>query len=151
MTESFLNKTSTSASGQLTIQWHENPTYFLAIYRDLKNVTIEEYMEHLELTGNWMKEARCGKIVADFALLSNYSLPLRAAAVKNLGDLVLKKVPYFLVSIVRSKSAFDNLGTQAALNAAKSLYRKLLDGKTFNDRNEAIQWLTNFPIPEEFK
>jgi hypothetical protein len=143
-------KTSDSPSKQFTLEWFKNPTYFIATYRNLKEVQPPEYMTHLHLAGDWMTEANSGKLVADFSQLSNYSISLRATAVNNLGVTVLKKIPYLVIAIVKSKSVFDTFATQAALNTARPLYKKILDGKMFDTREEAVAWLTAFQIPQEF-
>jgi hypothetical protein len=76
----------------------------------------------------------------------NFGLSLRAAAVNNINELMFKKAPYFLLAIVKGKSTFDNMATQTAMNLARPLSKKFLDGKMFEKADEALEWLTLYKV-----
>ncbi len=139
-------------SGQLVLTLHGDTQILEGTFGDLSKVTDEEYTDFLRRTGVFLKENNTGKLLTDFTNLQNYGLSLRAISVNYTKEFILKSAPYIVVSILKSRSTFDNLATQTVLNMAKPLSEKFLDGKMFEatERDAAIKWLTEFPVPKKF-
>lgn len=139
------------SSGQLRIDIFDRPKYALAVYKDLKHVSEKEYLDFMYKNGEMISSGKTGRVLADFSELQNYTLGLRAIALNNLKASALDKAPYFIVAIVKSKSTFDNIAIEIAIKAAKQLSGKFLDGRMFSSRDDAMQWLCNYPVPSIFE
>lgn len=139
------------SNGQLQIQAYDHPRYIHATYRDLKNVGDKEYLDFLYKSGEMILAAKTGRLLADFSELKNYGLGLRAIALNNLKVTTLDKAPYLLVAIVKSSSTFENLGIEVALKTARQLSKKMLDGRLFSTKEEAMEWLINYLVPGDLE
>jgi hypothetical protein len=137
----------TSPSGQLKLFLRSTEQIVEGQYGDLKAVTVEEYIYYIRKTGELIQQQNIGKLLLDFSQMKNLGLSLRAAAVNSLNELIFAKAPFFLLAIVKSKHAFDNVATQTALKLSKPLSKKFLDGKMFSTREEAVIWLNEFNTP----
>ncbi|NBW34420.1 MAG: hypothetical protein EBR30_05255 [Cytophagia bacterium] len=104
----------------------------------------------MQKCGDLFSQGNTGRLLADFSELQNYGLGLRAIAINNLKITTLDKAPYLVVAIVKSKSVFENMAIEVALKGAKQLSAKFLDGKLFNTKDEAFEWLISFPLPDQF-
>jgi hypothetical protein len=45
---------------------------------------------------------------------------------------------------------FENLSMQTAISVAKPLSKKFLDGRLFDEKTAAEEWLKDFCVPSEF-
>jgi hypothetical protein len=152
MTQSKI--TYTSKSGQLDFTAYENPNYLSSSYRDLTKVTTDEYIDYMAMIGDTLLKLNTGRVMLDISQMKGFSLSLRAAGVNNISRLVIARVPYFVLAIVKGTDLFENLATQTALKMALPLSSKFLAGKMFEnteaDKASAIKWLVEFPLPNEF-
>ncbi|NBP70713.1 MAG: hypothetical protein EBU52_18490, partial [Cytophagia bacterium] len=121
-------KTFLSKSGQLGFSIFRDPAYMVGIYKNLTNVSTEEYLDYVESVGDALSELRAGRVLLDFSEMKGFSISLRAAAVNNINSLVIEKAPYFVLAIIKSKNLFENLATQTALKMAMPLSKKFLAG-----------------------
>ncbi|NBP68709.1 MAG: hypothetical protein EBR30_05250 [Cytophagia bacterium] len=139
-----------SKSGQLGLLVCENPTYLIGSYRDLKNVTTDEYIAYMAMVGDTMVKLNTGRVMLDLSEMKGFSLSLRAAAVNNVNKLVIAKAPYFVLAIIKGNDMFENLATQTALKMALPLSSKFLAGKMFEnteaERILARKWLVEYPV-----
>lgn len=140
-----------SKSGQLTLDLLEEKRILKGVYIDLGQVSPEEYVEYMSFVGSVMEKERIGKLLLDMSKLSHFSINLRAVAINNVGPLVISKAPFFVLAILKPKSVFESLATEAALKAAKPLSKKFLDGKMFQTEEEALQWLQSYEVPAAFR
>lgn len=146
-----IKATYTNASGTLQYHLSADKKIVMSAYGSLRGVSNDEYLAYLGAMGKCMEHYKIGKIYVDFSKLEYYSITLRAAAINNLNELMLKRAPFFCVALVKSKSTFENLALQTALNAAIPLSKKFLDGKLFDSEAEAMKWLTEYPVPPQFE
>jgi hypothetical protein len=137
-----------SNSGQLTIEIDGD--MLICSLGNIRAAGVEEYLDYMSQVGNLMKDMHSGKVLTDISNMTNYDISTRAAAVKELPDRLLSKAPYFVLAVIKGKSIFENLSMQASIATAKPLSKKFLDGKLFETKAEALQWLKAFPIPTEF-
>lgn len=135
-----------SKSKQLKSESFRSPDIIIAASHDLKNITPEEYISFLENIGDQMKEINTGRLVGDFSRLKNTSISISATAVNHLPRAVIAKAPYLVFAVVKSQSAFDNLSVQVALNSAKALSRKIVDGRMFDTLDETLVWITDYKV-----
>jgi hypothetical protein len=145
----------TSKSGQLGYEVLMENLVMTQFYGDLSKVSTEEYLDFINSAGTLMYANRIGKVLLDLSKMKNFSLSLRASAVNNVGKLVIAKAPFFILSIIKSDSLFENVATQTALKMALPLSAKFLAGQMFDNTEEgrelALQWLIDFPVPSDLQ
>lgn len=137
-----------SKSGQLIIELDGD--VIICTLGNIRAAGVQEYLDYISQVGNLIKESQSGKVLADITNMTNYDISIRAAAVKMLPERLLSKASYFVLAVVKGKSLFENLSMQASIAASKPLSKKFLDGKMFDTRADALEWLKAFPIPAEF-
>lgn len=137
-----------SASGQLTYAVHPSIKMLTGEYLNLSSVSTDEYIAYLKAAGEAMESHQIGKFLLDLSRMSHFGITLRAAAINNVNNFVIKKAPFFLLGIVKPKNMFEQLASEAALKAAKPLSKKFLDGRLFNSWHEAMTWLDSYHIPQ---
>jgi hypothetical protein len=147
----MINESYVSPSAQLRFEVVSDFNIVVIEQQDMKRAGIAEYLDFIGLVGDVLKSKQTGKILFDIRKMTNYDLMSRAAAVKELNTLLFAKAPYFLLAVVKGTSLFENMATQAAITAAKPISKKFLGGKIFDSHDEAIVWLNDFPVPDEFK
>lgn len=138
-------------SGNLIFSWDEKNQILHSGYKDLKHVTVDAYKDYMSKLGAVMRDTGSGKILLDISEMKNSSISLRAAAVNNIKPLMLDHAPYFLMAVVKGTNAFENLATQTAMNMAKAVSKKFIDGKMFETREQAVHWLTSYPLDGHLK
>jgi hypothetical protein len=136
-----------SPSGQLKVRASEAEGILESSYGDLKSVSTEEYVLYMKKCGEIIHQHDLNKVFLDLTHMKNFGLSLRAAGVNNINELMISKARYFILALVKSQNGFDNIATQTALNLAKPLSKKFLDGKMFSTHEAARKWLTDFPVP----
>jgi hypothetical protein len=140
-------------SAQLGLEIIAESLVMTQFYGDLSKVSTDEYLAFIENAGSLMSANRIGKVLLDLSQMKNFSISLRAAAVNNVGKLVIAKAPFFILAIIKSDSLFDNVATQTALKMSLPLSSKFLAGQMFEnnqeDKDKALQWLINYPVPKE--
>lgn len=139
-----------SPSGQLTVHVVPEHNIVGASYKNLTHVSVDEYISYMKRCGELAQKFGFGKLFLDLSEVRNFSLPLRAAGVNNMNGLMLQKMPFFLLAIAKGPNTFDNIATQTAMNLARPLSTKFIDGKMFSTPDEAITWLKTFEIPAKF-
>lgn len=144
-----LSKYFIHSSKELALQAFENPNYVIAVYHDLRLITREDYLDFLKHTGDFLSEHETGRLLADFSTLKNFSLELRATAINNFRRLIADRIPYLLLAIVKPKALLEDFTLDVALDLAKPLSRKFIDGQIFYDEKEALNWLVGYPIRKE--
>lgn len=146
-----LIQTHISKSGQLGFSVHQNPTYLSGFYRDLSNVTSNEYLEFVGKIGDTMLELNTGRFLLDLSEMKGFSISLRTAAVNSVYKLLIAKAPYFILAVLKGNNLFENLAAQTALKLTLPLSSKFLAGKMFENREtesgSAVKWLIEFPAP----
>lgn len=142
-----------SKSRQLGFSIFLDPRYTTGFYKDLKNVSTQEYLDFLGRVGDAMSECKISRVMLDLSEMKGSSFSLRAAAVTNINKLVIEKVPCFILAIIKGNDLFENLGMQTALKMALPLSSKFLAGKMFEnteaERTSAMNWLVGFPVPHK--
>ena len=122
----------------------------MASYYDLRNLTADEYVDFNDRLGNMLRDHNTGRLLLDTTLMKNFSISLRSAGVSNLTRTIYSKVPWFLLGVIKSRNAFENIGMQAAISGARVVSKKFLDGRMFENRVEAEQWLRGFDTSKPF-
>jgi hypothetical protein len=122
----------------------------MASYYDLRNLTADEYVDFNDRLGNLLRDHNTGRLLLDTTLMKNFSISLRSAGVSNINRTIYSKVPWFLLGVIKSRSPFENLGMQAAISSARVVSKKFLDGRMFENRVEAEQWLRGFDTSKPF-
>jgi hypothetical protein len=138
-------------SKELALHSHFDPPFVVAEYYDLTRIGIYEYLEFLKLTGDFMVAQKTGRLLADFSQLTNFPQELRAAAINNFRQLIADRIPYLLLAIVKPKEIILNPTLELAVDVAKPLSRKFLDGQTFLRRPDALNWLLEYPVNNDMK
>lgn len=142
-----------SKSGQLGFSLHTNPNFLAGHYKDLSQVSTEEYLDYFERFGVVVHESGTGRLMMDFSQMKGFNLSLRAIAVNNLNRLIVEKAPFLVLAIIKSGSLFENLATQTTLKMALPLSSKLLAGEMFDNtdagRRKALDWLAQYKVPQE--
>lgn len=134
-------------SKELSLFLFENPSYLVASYGDLKIIDSREYLDFLTYTGDFLLESKTGRLLADFSKIKNFSVDLMAVAINNFRTLISDRVPFLLLAIVSNKDSWADPAMNLALEVAKPLSRKFLDGQIFKKREEALHWLLDYPVP----
>jgi hypothetical protein len=141
-----LHKSYIHPSSELSLRLFSQPLFVEASYRNLSEIGKEEYMDFLKLTGDFMVEGGTGRLLADFRELESFPLKLRAMAINNFKSLISDRLPFLLVAIIKRKHVVDDFTIEIALELAKPLSRKFLDGQIFNDQKEGLSWLVDYPV-----
>lgn len=144
-----LSKSFVHPSKELALYAFRNPNYVVAVYHDLRHIGKEDYIEFLRNTGNFLSENETGRLLADFSALKNFPLELRATAINNFRTLIADRIPYLLLAIVKPKELIKDFTLDVALDIAKPLSRKFIDGQIFFNEKEALNWLVGYPIAKE--
>ncbi|HEY0656113.1 MAG TPA: hypothetical protein VGD65_23425 [Chryseosolibacter sp.] len=87
--------------------------------------------------------------MADFSCLQNFSVELRASAINNFRRLIANRIPYLLLAIVKPRELITDITLEVALDLAKPLSRKFIDGQIFLNEKEALNWLLAYPVLTE--
>jgi hypothetical protein len=141
-----LVKSFVHPSKELVLYSFENPAFVVAEYHDLTHIPVEEYVNFLERTGDFLVAQQTGRLLADFTQLINFPSELRAAAINNFKRLIADRIPYLLLAMVTPKEALLNPTLEIAVDVAKPLSRKFLDGEAFTKKEEALNWLLEYPV-----
>jgi hypothetical protein len=136
------------ASNQLSLCCHRDPEYVVATYLNLKTITADEYKAFLKKTGDSLKAYNTGRLLADFSELQHFSVELNAVAINHFKSLITDRVPYLLLAIVAADEKLTQTGLALSLRLAKPLSKKFLDGQIFSKKEEALQWLVDYPVEQ---
>jgi hypothetical protein len=136
-------------SKELSLFLFDDPPYVIASYGDLKGIDAKEYTEFLSCTGDFLQMSNTGRLLADFSALQNFSVDLMAVAINNFRSLISDRTPYLLLAIVSTNESWRDPAMHLALELAKPLSRKFLDGQIFKKKDEALHWLLDYPVPAE--
>src|SRR5687768_16555446 len=90
-------------SKALELHSYTAPSFIGVEYHDLTNLSTEEYLDFLKLTGDFLVEERTGRLLADFSQLTNFPHEVRAAAINNFRRLIADRIPYLLLALVNPK------------------------------------------------
>lgn len=141
------NRYSTK-SGEMEV-YHQNGVTICSI-GNIRIAGTSEYLDSMRKAGEVIAETKSGRLLVDTRRLVNFDITTRAASVNALPELLLNKVPYLLVAVIKGSSLFENMSMQAAISVAKPLSRKFLDGKMFDNEDAAMTWLKEYKVPREF-
>jgi hypothetical protein len=138
-------KTFTHSSNELFLHAFIDPNFVIAEYHCLKDIAKEDYLDFLRITGQFMSEHNTGRLLADFSSLKDFPFELRATAINNFRQLIIDHVPFLLLAILKPKVFLPDLILEGAIEIAKPLSRRFIDGQVFSNKTEAISWLTEYP------
>lgn len=138
-------------SKELMLYSFEDPAFVVAEYHDLTEISTEDYINFLELTGDFLVSQQTGRLLADFTQTVNFPPELRAAAINNFRRLIADRIPYLLLAMVTTKEMLFKPTLDDAVDVAKPLSRKFLDGQAFTKKTEALSWLLEYPVQKKFQ
>lgn len=136
--------TFVSKSKELKLTFNSESRIVEIVQGDMKLTTIDEYLDFVGRVGDALEAHNTGKVLFDTRQLRNYNIDYRSSAVNNLQRLLLDKAPYFLLAAIKGPSVFENAGLQVAISVSKKLSKKFIDGKMFDERDAALQWLSGY-------
>lgn len=137
-----------SPSGQVRFYVDATTGILHCFFCDIGTGGVQEFLDAVADMGSAMGARKMGKMCMDISSMRNFDVMTRIAVVRNLRKIFLDKIPFLVLSVVKSSSVFENTTMQLAIAASMKLSPKFLASRMWNTHQEANAWLLAQSGPE---